>query len=415
MKHKPHIVFLCPTFDYPSPRNLRVKGLLPCLQIHYKISIVALTSESRNVEIEHAKYATIYRAPYSRISRYITNKRYSDHKLNRTLLTASRICSYLLKKYYLFPDVWISEKQNLVGVLSSLEQKPDVLVASMMPFSMADTAIDFLKTSGLKNKVPLILDIGDPLTDNVVKMTHKKSSQVFEYECEILKSADHIVVTNDATKHLYADQFGIDTVDLSVIQQGSILPDWAELADSGSSTLPVKLHYAGLFIDSVRDPRKLFTELSGHTISIKVSVAGSIDQIFQANADHIDFVGMIPWENIDSFYRSADCLLFLDNRSGIQTSGKIYELLATRKPILFCYDNTDSQVKKECEDFGHVIFVKNDAQNLKKKLENLPALIEKSRQWLKSEEGISFKTEQFSWNERAVRFRVVINKLLELH
>ena len=414
MDIKPHIVIICPTYDYPSPRNVRVKGVLPHLKSQYRLSVIALCAKSKSIEVERSDDETIVRVPYSWISRYVVNKRFSAKKLTGVTLSLSRISSYLLKRFYLFPDPWVIERKRLLAAFSVLN-RPDVLVASIMPFSMAEVAFAFNNSSPADKNVPVVLDIGDPLAANVATVVRGGQKKAREYESKILRSADHVLVTNRGTAEHYIEDFGVHPDSITVVPQGAKLP----VADDKTKVLPgsfqasqIKLRYAGLFIKDIRDPRLLFSKMKDWQSAVKLTVCGGIDSCFVSGNEHVNFIGWLSEDEIDEFFADADCLLYFDNKRGLQTSGKIYELLATKKPILFLYDNPDSLVMSDCAKYGHIRFVRNEPQAIDNCFATFRDWFAEALFWINDAGGSSYDVSDFSWSNRAEKMAAVFDKLV---
>ena len=221
------------------------------------------------------------------------------------------------------------------------------------------------------------------------------------------------MVTNVGTLNHYKNVFHIPEKILSCIPQGADTRSQDYYYKNIVRSNRVNLFYAGIFLKDVRDPRRIFTVLKQHRDSVRLKVSGSIDKLFMQGNEHIVFTGEISHAEVYEHYQDSDCVLFLDNSQVLQTSGKIYELLALRLPVLFIYTNPDSPLKKLCESFGHIIFVENDQLALDSTIRNLTDLVVGAQSWLKSHKGKIYDTEQFSWNSRAMEFKKLLCKEID--
>ena len=413
MKRKPHIVFICPTYDYPSPRNLRIKGVFPTLKNRYRLSVIALSSKIKTIHVEKSGSDTVVRVPYRWISKYVANKRYGDTNLPGVALVVSKICSYMLKRFCLFPDPWVIEQRSLVNAISVIDD-PDLLVASMMPFSMADVAYAYRRNCKSSRRIPVVLDIGDPLAANVVSPSYWSYEKKRSYEERVLSHADHVLVTNQATSDHYGKEFNVRQDSITVVPQGAKIPVEPRTRRTGAvaPNLLIDLRYAGLFIEDVRDPRLFFSELKNWQSRVKLTVCGGIDDCFTVGNQHIDFIGWKPESEIEVYLQIADCLFYMDNKMGMQTSGKIYELLVLRKPILFLYDNPHSSVLKECSEYGHVRFVRNNSEEINNCLNTMSEWFSDALLWLNGGDA-DYDVEKYSWENRAERMSSVFDSLLD--
>ena len=412
MSKLPHIVFLVPNFDQPAPRNIRAKQLISYLSKDYQISVVCLQPNIKSLTIEQKDHYNLVSAPYSLFSHFITLRLYKGKPLNPVLYKFSQIFGYFLKRVVLFPDPWVWEHSRLLNALEKLPVPADVLVASIMPFSSGGVAIEHLKRCPSTHTPALVCDIGDPLAGNVALSTNFKKTRLVEYEKTILNSSDYIVVTNSSTAEYYSNEYAFDKSNIYVIPQGAPIFKNIENKSSKANQNLTNVVYAGVFLESIRDPRRLFSVLKKYSDTIRLSVFGGINKSFSTNNNHIIFNGWKPHSTIITSYDAADCVLFFDNYEGIQTSGKIYELLATRKPILFVYEQVDSVVKKQVEHYGHIIFVHNRSEAYEAIFENLAERLIKANRWFDTDEGKDYNENQFSWQSRALSFKKVLQTAL---
>jgi len=404
-----HVVFIVPTFNWPAPRTIRARKIAEYLSDNFFVTIICFSgssSESHDTNTENLKIIEI---PYSPVSRFLTLRRYGDFEPKRLALKLLRPLSYVLKRFYLFPDAWALEKKKILNTLKNLHTPVDTIVASMMPFSTGKIATEYKYSVAKVADVRVVCDIGDPLTNNVVKTINFRSDKLYRYERSILKACDHIVVTNIGTLNHYKDAFQIAEKKISCIPQGADTNNQPQPYMENPASEKIQIFYAGIFLANIREPGHLFEALRKHTDLAKLKVCGSIDEYFKTGNDFVEFCGEVSHSQVYKNYHSSDCVLFIDNSYGLQTSGKIYELLALRIPILFLYTDTSSPLKLFCEQFGHVIFIENTQPSLDSSIGNgnLGNLIAVAESWLDSDSG-AYDTSQFSWETRAREFERLI-------
>ena len=404
-----HLVFLVPIFDSSAPRTIRVKNIIPCLSEQYRITVVCLSGDITEISTEKSEQYEILRVPYSWLSRNITIRRYSNRDYNVIVRSFVRALSYVIQRFGLFPDAWIYERKNILKALRTVDQPIDILIASMMPFSTAKMAFDH--RDGVSENGPIVIcDIGDPLSKNIILKVRHGVTKRKRYEQYVVDNSDHIITTNKMTVDYYCDQFGAHAENVSCVPQGAPVSNSKVVFDNSESDhgaeQAVNMVYAGIFIDKARDPRLLFDILKQFQNEIRVQVCGGINQYFKTDNDHVQFRGEIPHSEIHEFYGQGDLLLYIDNSHGIQTSGKIYELLALRKPILFLYSGANSAVKDECSGFGHIIYVQNNELDLQFVLSDIKMRMEQANVWLES--NSDYNISDFSWDTRASQFLGVI-------
>lgn len=405
---KRHLVYLVPTFDTAAPRTIRAKQLAVRLSMHYRVSVVCFEAGLDNVTVDHQKDYDVIRVPYSAVSRHITLRRYSDVSYKK-LLVLLRPLSFLIRRFFMFPDAWMAERKAMLRALEGLDSPIDIIVASMMPFSTGAVASDYKQSLSINQKLHIVADIGDPLANNAVSKPGRQKSRLIEFEQKTVQMCDHIVVTNEQTKEHYIDNFGIERRAISCVPQGADIvslpaPIFKE------SAAAISIVYAGLFIRRLRDPLVLFDVLRDFQSDVLLRVYGDIDEEFKIGNGHIEFNQSIAHELVFEQYRAADCVLYFDNKEGIQTSGKIFELLGLRMPIVFVYDSENSSVKEMCSHYGHIIFCKNNASSIVTVLSTIDQRVENANHWLKVNES-EYNTQAFSWDERARQFNDVLKKL----
>ncbi len=404
---RPHVVFIVPAFDHPAPRTIRVRQLVKHLKKDFNITVLCLKAGLTQVEKTNSDDYFVVRVPYSGLSRFITLRRYSDITISHFVSRIVRPISYLLRRFVFIPDPWIVESNRLIAALNELETPVDVVVAVMMPFSVGMVAADFKQGVANTKKVPLVCDIGDPLAHNIIQSMRHSKKRLMRYERTVLEHSDHIIVTNEATAAHYGQEYHIAKELVSCIPQGAQAnPPLASSQPNNSSGL-IKMVYAGIFIQSIRNPSLLFNALKAYQDSIALTVYGSIDQCFVDGNEHIAFKGEVPHAEVLDRYPDANCVLYIDNSEGMQTSGKIYELLALRMPVLFIYTNHESPVKRLCEAYQHVILCESSATAISSVLNSLDARIKRANEWLESSEG-DYHPEKFSWESRASQYKDVL-------
>lgn len=338
------------------------------------------------------------------INSFLSNFKNSDYKPNIFIILLSRIFSGIFRKFFIISDPWILESKNVCNHLSNSNKKYDIIYAVVKPWSMAKLGLKIVKN--LMPQAKLIYDIGDPLTYNSARSDFKFVKRwKFKFENRFLNHADHIIVTNEGTKQHYVNVFNLKPENISIIPQGANL---ALIKASNKGTIKkhdkiIKLMYAGVFYENLRDPRPFF-EILRETNDIGLFVYGSMLPIFTEGYDFIKFKPKIAYEKLISSYTECDILVFVDNKFGMQTSGKIYELLSMQKPILFLYSNTDSPVYKLAQAYEHILFIK-----LESKIDI--SVIDQIKNFAKEKMDFNYNTDQFSWESRAKQVSEIFNTI----
>jgi glycosyltransferase involved in cell wall biosynthesis len=120
----------------------------------------------------------------------------------------------------------------------------------------------------------------------------------------------------------------------------------------------------------LRALRELLAEHPDLDAKIVVWLAGEVDsqtrdQIEQWHLGSI--VKIVPWvphDEIQQWMRSADWLLLLGNRGGIQVPSKLYEYLGVRKPILVLQEVVEDEAAQIVKDVDAGWVIDNREQSI---------------------------------------------------
>jgi glycosyltransferase involved in cell wall biosynthesis len=159
--------------------------------------------------------------------------------------------------------------------------------------------------------------------------------------------------------------------------------------------------YAGVFYRKLRDPGALFSAVTALAEKTQLDIFTGSSK-FRVSSPRVVFHKPLPYAEILQKYQEYDVLVFLDNAYGIQTSGKIYELIAAKRPILFIYENEHSPTKKLVDDYRGVVFAKNDPAAIMGAIEQIRERY--------AEFSFDFPIEEHSWESRGEQYRKVIAK-----
>jgi len=392
------IAVLSPRYQLPSPRSIRANNLVKQLVGKYQITVICFTNDVDDPT--PSKFGEqVCRLKLSRRSKYITNKSFSGYRPKGVLRYLIGALNLILRKLFLYPDEWILEQQKVKKALNTTN--PDIIIASMHPFSMGQMALDYKDES--INKPKVILDIGDPFAFNAIG--DKSSKQDVNFEKQILKRADHIIVTNESTKAHYVKTFDLPKENVSIITQGIDLETF-QLKSVANKSDKYKLVYAGAFYPGLRDPRKFLKAMEAYSDKFDILIFGNHLPMFRESSSPSKFLGRVDQNELAIHYQDADALLFFDNKEGMQSSGKIYELLALKKPIIFIYDNEDSSTLQLCKEYKHLLYIRNKEDNIKEKINEIEA-------YIKSNLTYDYDVKQFSWEEKADQFDKILSTVNE--
>ncbi len=234
---------------------------------------------------------------------------------------------------------------------------PDVLVTFCYPFSMHVVG-HLIKRSKI---IPYwVADYGDPwIGGGVEELRRPKWRKKVDacLERRVLSNCDMVTVTTDAAMQLYAARFQPLRGRLLVVPMGYDPEDFRNLpriqfaADDAGC---FKMVYTGRLYEEARNIEPMLTALeqlqdSGLqlTHALRMYFIGEVQDSIRRRMESSVVGGIfrfVPWvafrESL-SWMISADCLLLIGNKSILQVPGKVYNYLASGRPILMTSENWD--------------------------------------------------------------------------
>ena len=387
---KKSILYIQLGYDRSSPRDIRTANMVEYLRKEYEITILALKYPYKRKEI---KGINVIRLPFSFVSTYIFNKTESGYKPKGLTKIISRGISFIGNSLFGFPDPWVWDKKNIKNCIVEKIEPTDFIICSMIPFSAGMMASELIQRPEWKHS-KLVLDIGDPLAHNAIKT--KATKKAMKYENHILQSSELVVVTNVLTAEHYNKTYNIPISKIQVIPQGVDLERFTNKKEIQKERNKIEFMYAGALYKNLRDPSNLFDVISRAEFNPKLEFTffSEVDNFIQNKTiKNINIKERVTQSELILSYQKADVLLIIDNAYGMQTSGKIYELLSFEKPILLIYSNIESLVYQEIKNFSNVY----TCLNSKKELINFFNHFDVSE----LKEDINYDRKAYSWGARA--------------
>lgn len=401
-------LFIVRAFDYIGPQSIRFNEIIRHLEKYLDIHLLCFSLTHFEHSLEKVNNLTIHRLPYSPIGRILNsglrsgvntpkgNDRTHKHLIYKTIRA--------LGKSLLFPDIFIIEHLLSRKYVKNLaNQNFDYVIGSAFPFSILLYA-KLIKS--ISPKTQFIYDIGDPFFMNSVN-NYLRNKMAFYFERHYLKFIDQLIVTNESTLIHYKQHFPKQTANkIHIIPQAfRVIREFkTQKTQSVKVAFPVQLIYAGNFYRKLREPYNLFSsiELTGID-KVELHVYGVVNKRFHRNLDNIKFLGAVPYNELLKAYERYHITVFIDNSKGFQTPGKIWELIALKKPILFISDRTDSPAMEIIRNYSGAIIVKNDINSITQGLNLM----------LKEFSNIkcNFKGEIKNWNELSEDFKSLLENL----
>lgn len=397
--HKKTVLFIAGGYSKSVPRGLRFKNIIKYLVKDYNVHILAF---DYGIPVKKSSVYHLYFMEHLLLLK-ILNKNIFYPSLTNTVKGKFVGLFNLLLSKRLFPDIYIIEKNKIINKIIELHTQYnfDIIVGVAVPYTTLLIGKE-LKEKGLNFK--WVVDIGDPFAENSAGKLSKNAKEKAEfYEESTLAYADAIVVTNSMTKNMYKEKYQkLAEKEIAVIPQGANIIMKHEKSNVTNSELT--LVYAGAFYPKLREPYELFKAIVQWDESCNFEIYGA-SNIYGLHSQKINFMDKASHEKIIDAYSNADALVFIDNAYGLQTSGKIFELLAMKKPILFISDNSESPTKELLREHNFVFFSKNNVRDIKQALKNIKENKESCI--------FDFDIDTVSWERRSEEYVKLFEKLLE--
>lgn len=378
------LLIYIPNADVVSPRSIRTHQMCYFLsKSDIKVSIV-----TNDVGNPHEKWNSfnIHRLSASMILQMGSLYKYRTTK-SWIGCQIARIFNKIVQSKSQH-DIWDLQVSKAMKYIESINDEFDTLVLSIWPFSSYDLS------SKLKEKyrdnIRIILDIGDPLAFNAASAYD--GLDVEAYERRALEGANALIVTNEATKLEFKDRYNLDCP-IEVVPQGFDPLLFTRVKKSTTSKKSISIIYAGALYSELR-PIQPFVEgmLDCKDDSINLTICGVSTG---SNSNRITYLPRMSQEELVKYYHGSDILLFIDNSYGVQTPGKIYELLAIGKPILFLY-KFESETYHIAKKFDQIIFVKNETDSIAHILDSIDDLLMSLS---------SNYPDKHTWEQRAIKYK----------
>lgn len=399
------ILVISKSINLNSPQAIRFNNLINQWTLTHKISLVSYDNEV-NINSENFKHFPV---KLNSFNKFII-KLNSNEQRNSTLPKRRKIRSFFKRlklKTLLFPDIFILENKNLKKkILYALNKSHyDIVILSAFPFSYLIHS-EFIKRNTKNTKI--IYDTGDPFYGNSSKTSIGLFQKLFSFQFEkhYLKYIDFLVLPNNFLKSIYLQNYSevISEKSIIVIEQGYNIV-------SNLKAIPLslnkhkKLIYAGSFYKKIREPYELFNAIN-ESNNVSLDIFGNIQQEFIIETDKIKFPGVLTQEKILQKYSEYDAIVFIDNFSGVQIPGKVYEILNARKPVLYIYQEK-TPTYFLFENYNYVIF----SQYNKSKI--IYALEELFNNLKLKEYNFNFNGENYTWAYLSKKYIELINKPID--
>lgn len=310
---------------------------------------------------------------------------------------------------YFFPDIFIVEYLNIKRHLFDLCRRihPDTVLLSTAPFTL------MMLAGPLRRKFPhirIVIDTGDPLYGDSStygkRLLHLVFARRMERKC--LASADLLVVPTVKLQQHYLDCYRTVVTEgkVRVIENG-ISEVYAMIpAGRNERVPPFRMVYAGRFYRKMRDPSELYRAVSAFPEgSLRLKVFGNIQERYRPPAGDMRFFhgGPVSSAELASEYSEADLVVYLDNAWGVQVPGKIYEVLAVNRPVLYICRDEDSPSFHLVKGLDGVVTARNSYGDIASAIGEI----------MKWKPGLSFSrgSARYTFEALAGRYRAILEEL----
>jgi len=291
---------------------------------------------------------------------------------NKPMNRVSSIKNLILKKFllvmyftlgaFIHPTMLWVRKASVTGKKLVNEQEFDVLVSSFGP-----AAVHFVANNIAQSKPSLkwVADYRDLWSLNhLPKRSRLLNSLERLVESKVLKNATYCTAVSADLSQKMASEFGVKCIEV----KNGFDPD--EYSDFSQGDRPsyfdserVNIVYAGMIYTGRRDPSSLFDAIQKYDLKEVVMVhfygikMGTLVEDVQrlGLGSCVTFHGYKARQQVLKEMAAADALLFLESgsedASGVLT-GKLFEYLALRKPILALGIKAHFQSAKIISEFG---------------------------------------------------------------
>lgn len=240
------------------------------------------------------------------------------------------------------------------------QEKFDAVISTGPPHSNHLIALALAKSEG----IPWIADFRDPWTTmdyfkdfNLTGWANRKHHRL---ELEVLRKASSVVVVGSSMKHEFEEK---GSKNVQIIHNGFDDADFAAAGDVAPDTKFSIVHVGSFF--KRRNPDVLWRVLArlrdekhpllGH---LEIKLIGRVDQVVLDSMNkhglnpYLNLVPFVPHAEAITYLKSAQLLLLpIDNFEGSKwvLTGKLFEYMATRRPIL-CIGPSDGDAAQVLDE-----------------------------------------------------------------
>ena len=244
--------------------------------------------------------------------------------------------------------------------LEAMDPRPEVIIPVVFPFESVLAALAFKRAHPEIAVIPYLFDnFVDSGSLHVLELARAlKRSRHLRLECQMLEDATAVLSMHPLRAH-FVHHFPARLCEKITYLEHPLLTQPTAACAPRRDDGVTRLCYTGALIKKVRDPSYLRALLRAmrpsETIQANFYVmgnaAGKIPTQTGRGSVQIINHGRVPKREADIAVRNADILLNIGEVQGKQISSKVFEYMATGKPIIHCAFVEKDSVSKILEKY----------------------------------------------------------------
>lgn len=400
---KKKVIFISKDF-YPASNGTIacIENILPYLGAEYSVELFCTDLTGNALQKESKFDVSIHRVCHK--SDHVILKKQAELSSLKKQLVHARIKA-IRRQWIRIKYFWaqrVAEKLGYVqpsafekNIIKFIEMQIDVsnadyLIAVGAPFENIRAAV------ALKKKYPklkLVLLMFDLYTYNPVYLLEDKSlddmKERMKEEQKWIDCAD-IIISASETKEQWKKSGFINVKNklffLNIpsfqIRDDSLLPD----DESKKDTSTIDCVYCGTLYDDIRNPRfmlDVFNRLLSLKPNIRLHILGTgceeiVSEFQEKMGEHLCVYGQRDRLYSQKVVDQADFLLSIGNRTKSQLPSKIFEYIATGKPIVHVYSIDEDTCLRYLDRYPLVQCVKEEFSEIDEAVEKVSNFINSS-------------------------------------
>lgn len=249
----------------------------------------------------------------------------------------------------LFPEHYASWiPRVLARALAEHRRRPfDVVLATGNPFASFGAAWMLHRALG----VPYVVDYRDAWTFNqfTEEVRYPDGHAAWAWETRVLRDAAEVVFVNNGMRGWYADRYPFAAERMTVVPNGWEPEILGALPPELPGNRPLRFGYVGTVTDAM-PIEELFAgwrlargrgglegatlHVYGHLGFFPHHVPALLDRMPLGEPLGVSYEGPVPKTAVSTVYAGLDVLLFWVPGARYVTSGKVFEYMATGKPVV---------------------------------------------------------------------------------